>query len=197
MRITSVAAAVTGALALVLTLGAAPPPADAGQACNRLGLPNNCVKSNDLKARLTLRESGRDGRLQIRDADNAAALNLDGRSGNVTNLFSNLEDESNGLVKAWAHIAANGSVVACWRCNTDPAETRLVPGLGAGSYEVDFTPLATDITGRPRSATIDDVNSFAAMLAVANRNGDTSSVFVNTRSGANAASNIGFVLLIY
>jgi len=197
MRITSVAAAVTGALALVLTLATVPQPAEAGPACNRLGLSNNCIKSNDLQSRLTLRQPGRDGRLQIRDANNAAAVNLNGTSGNVTNLFSNLQDESNGLVKAWAQIAANGSVVACWRCNTDPAETRLVPGLGAGSYEVDFTPLATDIRGRPRSATIDDVNSFAAMLAVANRNGDTSSVFVNTRSGANAASNIGFVLLIY
>jgi len=123
-RITSVAAAVTGALALVLTLGAAPQPAEAGPACNRLGLSNNCIKSNDLKARIKLRESGRDGRLQIRDADNATALNLDGGAGNVTNLFSNLEDESNGLVKAWAQINANGTIAACWRCNIDPAETR-------------------------------------------------------------------------
>ena len=191
MRITSVAAAVTGALALVLTLGAAPPPADAGQACNRLGLPNNCVKGNDLKARLTLRESGRDGRVQIRDADNAAALTLNGATATVTNLFSNLEDESNGLVKAWARINADGSVAACWRCNTDPAETRRT---GAGIYEVDFTPLATDIQGRPRSVVLNGVGGSAV---TADNPGDPSSVFVGTVNLTDAFADGVFILLIY
>ena len=191
MRITSVAAAVTGALALVLTLGVVPQPAEAGPACNRLGLSNNCIKSNDLKARLKLREPGRDGRLQIRDADNETAFNLNGTSGNVTNLFSNLEDESNGLVKGWARVNADGSVAACWRCNTDPAETRRT---GAGVYEVDFTPLATDIQGRPRSVVLNGVGGSAV---TADNPGDPSSVFVGTINLSDAFEDNVFILLIY
>jgi hypothetical protein len=197
MRITSVAAPVTSALALVLTLGADPQTAEAGQVCNRLDLPDNCVRSNDLKARLTLRESGQDGRLQIRDADNATAFNLNGASATVTNLFSNLEDESNGLVKAWAQINADGTIAACWRCNTDPAETRRD---AAGQYEVDFTPLATDITGRPRSATVDNIGAGfvpARTITLADRFEDPSSVFVATADLSDAFTDTPFVLIIY
>ena len=197
MRITSVAAAVTGALALVLTLGTVPQPAEAGPACNRLGLSKNCIKSNDLQSRLTLRQPGRDGRLQVRDANNAAALTLNGATATVTNLFSNLEDESNGLVKAWAQINADGTIVACWRCNTDLAETRRV---GAGSYEIDFTPLATDIAGRPRTATIDIhlTGSFGdSTVTLADRSGDPSSVFTRTHNTAGALTDAPFVLMIY
>ena len=55
-----------------------------------------------MKARLNLDEDGRNGRLLIRDADRENAVPLDAGSANLTNLFSNEEDESNGLVKAWA-----------------------------------------------------------------------------------------------
>ena len=36
-------------IAFGLTLGAAPQPAEAGKACKRLNLPNNCVRSSDVK----------------------------------------------------------------------------------------------------------------------------------------------------
>ena len=93
--------------------------------------------------------------MRLRNQDGDTAVQLRASDANVTNLFSNEEDQSNGLVKAWAQITADGTIVACWRCNTDTAETRR---LGAGNYEVDFTPLATDISRRPRLATIDDTN---------------------------------------
>ena len=83
-------------------------------------------------------------------------MDLRASDGNVTNLFSNEEDESNGLVKAWAQINSGGTIVACWRCNTDPDLTRRVVD---GVYVVDFTPLATDIRGPPRSATINGGDS--------------------------------------
>ena len=86
MRSISTASVITGAIAFVLASSVTSPPAEAGPACNRIGLSSPCIKSNDLKARINLRESGRDGRLQIRDADNEIAVNLDGSSGNVTNL---------------------------------------------------------------------------------------------------------------
>ena len=100
MRIICSMTLTTGALAAALTFIA--PPAEAGPACNRIGLNSPCIKSNDLKARLNLDERGRDARLRLRNADRANAVDLDARSFNVTNLFANEPDASNGLVKAWA-----------------------------------------------------------------------------------------------
>jgi len=177
-----------GTLAAILTF--APVPAEAGPACNRIGLGSPCIKSNDLKARLNLDERGRDARLRLRNAARANAVELDARSGNVTNLFSNDQDASNGLVKAWARINADGSIVACWRCNTDPGETGRT---GPGFYEVDFTPLATDISARPMSAV--PVGSLG-MLVLNNSATDLSTVLVSTffLSGLEDRS---FVLMIY
>ncbi|MGH6903303.1 MAG: hypothetical protein ACREIR_11245 [Geminicoccaceae bacterium] len=72
-----------------------------------------CIRSNDLKARIDLDEDGRNGRLRVRDAAGANAVEPDARSGNITNLFSNDGNASNGPVKAWAQINANGTIAAC------------------------------------------------------------------------------------
>jgi hypothetical protein len=103
--------------------------------------------SNDRgKGRCSLGGSGDRGRSRIRDSANAIAVDF-----RATNLFSNDRDKSNGLVKACAEINADGTIAACWRCNTDALETQR---LATGSHEVDFTPLATDTNGRPRAAAI-------------------------------------------
>ena len=73
-------------------------------------------------------------------------VRLDGDSGNVTNRFSSLPSQSNGLIKAWARIESDGTLHSCWRCNTAPGETGRA---GTGLYFVDFTPLTSDLTGRP------------------------------------------------
>jgi hypothetical protein len=190
MRIIGFIGATIGGVAVAATLIAAPPAA-AGKACNELGLGSPCIKSNDLKARINLRESGKDGRLQVRDANNATAVSLDGSSGNVTNLFSNEADQSNGLVKAWARINFDGTIDACWRCNTDPNETRRVI---AGAYEVDFTPLATDIMGRPLSGSI--VNSSLGMVVLVNDSTDPSSVVARTFS-TSGIEDRSFVVIVY
>ena len=97
---------------------------------------------------------------------------------NLTNLFSNDEDESNGLVKAWAQIDADGTIVACWRCNTDPAETRR---LGTGAYEVDFTPLRpTSAGGRGRRPSTTRWPLPGCVISLADRTTDPSSVHVDT-----------------
>lgn len=122
-------------------------------------------------------------------------MDLRASNGNVTNLFSNDEDESNGLVKAWAQIDADGTIVACRRCNKDPNETRRT---GTGTYEVDFTPLTTFIQGRPRSATIDHTaTGEAAMIKLTDRGVDQSSVFVRTLDEDGAAADLPFVLIVY
>ena len=196
MRIIGSVTVVTGAFALAFTFAAAP-PAEAGRACDELGLSSPCIESNDLEARINLDEDGRNGRLRVRDAAGANAVELDAGSGNLTNLFSNDEDESNGLVKAWAQINPSGGIIACWRCNTDTEETQR---LFAGTYEVDFTPLSTDIRGRPRAITLDGgplLPEFAVIRGQI-RSGDPSSVLVESvLATSGEAVNTAFTLLIY
>jgi hypothetical protein len=135
--------------------------------------------------------------LRLKDRAGETALELDARSGNVTNLFSDDPDESNGLVKAWAQIRADGEIIACWRCNTDPDETGR---LFRGTYEVDFTPLATDIRTRPRALTLDGgpLLSEVAMIRGQIRSGDASSVLVEARSATTGETiNTVFTLLVY
>ena len=122
MRSVSATSSITGALAAALVWSSAP-PAVAGPVCGELDLDSPCVRSNDIRANLALGGSTGDARLRLRDDVNVNGVNLRATTGNVINLFSN-EEQSNGLVKAWAQINANGTIVACWRCNTDPTETR-------------------------------------------------------------------------
>jgi hypothetical protein len=183
-----------GALVFGLTLGVSSPPAEAGKVCNRLGLSDNCVKGSDVKGRFDLEQDGKNARLRVRNEDGDNAVELDAKRGNVTNLFSDDEDESNGLVKAWARIDADGSVDACWRC--DKGETGRT---STGIYKVDFTPLATDITGRPRSATISGAGAVPpAVIRIADIAGDASALNVATNNSATGAlTNAPFVLIIY
>jgi hypothetical protein len=134
--------------------------------------------------------------LRVRNGDGENAVQL---NATVTNLFSNDENASNGLVKAWAQINGDGAIVACWRCNTDPSETRRI---GEGQYEVDFTPLATDITGRPRLATFDThvsvVNGLrGGAVHLGDLDDDASLVFVVTTDSAGADADRSVVLMIY
>jgi hypothetical protein len=155
------------------------------------------VNSSDLAARINLDEDGKDARLRLRDAAGANAVELDAGSGNLTNLFSNQADQSNGLVKAWAQISADGTILACWRCNTDPAETRWI---AAGHYEVDFTPLSTDISGRPRLAILDGHTTSTpahGTIILADRFDDASSILLRSHDQAGNSADAPFVLVVY
>jgi hypothetical protein len=179
MRIPSLSKATLGACVFALTLSVTPRPADAGVACDELDRDSPCITSSDLKSRLDLDEDGKQGRLRVMNRDGDSAVELNASSGNLTNLFSNEANKSNGLVKAWAQINADGTIIACWRCNKDPTETTRI---GNGHYLVDFTPLSSDIRGTPRSATPNDeipVNSI--VIAVNDFFDDFSSVAVLTR----------------
>jgi hypothetical protein len=190
MRIFSSVSVATGALGVALTFAA--PPAAAGPVCNELDLRSPCIRSNDLRANIALGGAAGNARLRLRNEDGASAVDLQASNGNVTNLFSNEEDASNGLVKAWARINGDGTIAACWRCNKDPNETRR---LAPGFYEVDFTPLATDITGRPRSAHPRFEGAFG--IATAEDSNDVSSVLVGTRDGAGEPLDNTFFLFIF
>jgi hypothetical protein len=176
-------------------------PATAGPACNELDLDSPCIAGSDVRANLVVGGSSGDARLRLRDNGNATGFDLRATTGNATNLFSNDENESNGLVKAWAQIDAEGTIVACWRCNTNPEETRR---LGTGLYEVDFTPLDTDLRGRPRTAAIDvhiglslaDAAFVEGSATLADRVVDPSSILVITFNQG-ALADRSFVLVVY
>jgi hypothetical protein len=194
MRSVSSVTVTTAALATTLIWSAA--PTVAGPVCNELDLRSPCIRSNDIRANIVLGGATGDARLRLRNEDRANAVDLQAGTGNLTNLFSNEANASNGLVKAWAQIDFDGTVIACWRCNTDPAETR---GLGDRAFEVDFTPLSTDIRGRPRSAAMDggDRGSQQGFIRLEDRSADASSVFVETADPDGAEAARSFVLIIY
>ncbi len=188
LRLITISAAI---LSFGLTLGAAPQPAEAGKACNRLNLNSPCIRSSDVRPTLKLGRSGNDGDLIVRDSSKVSSVQIDGDTGDVTNSFA-----GNGLVKAWARINSNGSVASCWRCN--PAATSLISN--PGSYQVDFTPVSTDITGRPRLATLDNHNGTATSngeISMADRAGNASAVLVGTRLSNGAVFNQSFVIVLF
>jgi hypothetical protein len=199
VRSTRLITIATGAMAIVSALSIAPPPAGAGALCSRADLDSPCVSNSDLKASVVVGGNTGNGRLRLKSEDGVIGVDLRADNGNVTNLFSNDEDGSNGLVKAWAKINSDGTIAACWRCNRDPDETQK---LNVGSYEIDFTPLATDITGRPRMATVSGNNGAMpqATIRAVDRTSppDDSTVHIFTENPATGDRvDAPFVLVIY
>lgn len=89
---------------------------------------------------------GEDGDLRLHDNTDTETFRVNGQSGTATNSLS-----SNGQVKAWARIDADGSVLSCWRCDPD-ATSKLA---GQPIYTVDFGPVGSDIQSRPRMVVMD------------------------------------------
>ena len=108
------------------------------------------------------------------------------------------------VMEAQAQIAccringANGSAIGAesFRCNLSTLETRR---LGNGTYEVDFTPVSTNITRLVKHATLDTQagGSFTGTIGVSDRLGDPSSVFVLIQNNAGVNTNAGFNLCLY
>jgi hypothetical protein len=116
----------------------------------------------------------------------------DGGSSLITTGTNSITQDlaSNGLVKAWARINSNGTVASCWNCNTSTLETRQ---LGTGQYEVDFTPIGTDISARARMAMQNGTVGHITTLD----SSDLSSVRVNTYKTSLSLSNRAFTIIIY
>jgi hypothetical protein len=189
------AAGLGASLALSLTLSAVSHPAEAGKVCSKAGLSSPCVTSGDMKPSIVLGGSGDNGRLRIRGSNNAVGVDLL-NNGNVTNLFSNSASKSNGVVKAWARINADGTIASCWRCNQDPAVTGWID---TGIYHVDFAPLSTNIRGRPRLATLDGrvEATFAGTIDLSDSPVDASAILVFTQDTEGLLSDRPFALIIY
>jgi len=135
---------------------------------------------------------GDDGDIFLEDGKGVTSIQLNGSTGTVQNNILG----GNGLVKAWAKINSNGTINSSWNCNTSAAETRRV---AVGAYEVDFTPLSTNIGSRPRMAVLDThtTGSTTGFISVATRAGDPSSVYVLTLATNGANADRSFTLIIY
>ncbi len=101
----------------------------------------------------------------------------------------------NGLAKAWAKVAEDGSLVSCYRCASSSK-------VATGTYRVSFSPLGTDIRARPRLATPDSHTDFATAtnrsIAVNNVAGNTTTVGVWTRIASNGDPfDTAFTIVIY
>ena len=136
---------------------------------------NGCVNSKDIKNH------------SIKKKDLTAALQ------DVIFFIADTDAvSSNGPLKAWAKIAADGTVIACDRCNTDSGQTMQV---GAGLYHVDFTPLGTDLSGRPFSTLInlsDGGNGEVGQISAMSLGADPSTVLVRTEGASGAAADKAF-----
>ena len=133
------------------------------------------------------------GDLFIRDENNFNEIVMNGSTGDVTNQIA-----GDGLVKAWCRVNSDGTFAGGFRCNSNSAETRLIPGL-TGQYEVDFTSLSTDISARPHVISCSDDSMFVSCQEVTSvlRSGDPSSLFVTTRNSDGSLVNSAFTVVIF
>jgi len=100
---------------------------------------------------------------------------------------------------ACCQINANGTPrgAGSFRCNLSSAETRR---LGVGAYEVDFTPVSTDIRNYSKSAVLNIHLAGSGphgIIAVADRLGDLSSVQVSTFSITGAFQDRAFDICLH
>ncbi len=153
---------------------------------------NTIIRLDAVTGDATLGGLGADGDLIVKDSLGIPTLSVDGDTGTISNILS-----GNGLVKAWAEISADGSIVRCWRCNTDTAQTR---SISTGTYEVDFTPLGNDISTRPFVVSItrnEPIVPSGRMVNGAIRNLDPSSIWVGIYDSVGNTFNSAFTVVIY
>ncbi len=117
--------------------------------------------------------NGEDGDLVVFDNTDAETFRVNGQTGSATNALG-----ANGLIKAWARINADGTVLSCWRCDSS-ATFR----LAEGSYIVSFAPLGLNIHSRPRAAVIDSHDTGVSLGGVVRlANSQATTVLASTGS---------------
>ena len=161
---------------------------------------NYAITSVDVAPGLNLGRSGNDGDFTVKTGTGGVGVRLNGDAGNITNLFFPDAGKSNGLVKAWARINENGSILGCWRCNKNSMQTKR---LGIGTYLVDFTPLNPDISARP-IVTVARTNAFTSstqvwrVIGISIDSTDKSAVTVVTvRGDTGATFDTDFTIMVF
>lgn len=124
------------------------------------------------------------------DPDGLVSIGLDGGTGDVTNQL-----DGNGLVKAWARINADGSVLNCWRCSPEGTSR-----FGEGDYLVSFSSLGAIISARPRLATLDAHASGISngqISLVSAGSADRDKIVVHTDNSSGDPADRGFTLFVF
>jgi hypothetical protein len=135
---------------------------------------------------------GDDGDIELFDGQGNIDIDLNGSTGTIVNSFT-----GNGIVKAWARVGSDGIVDSCYRCTTSTTESQR---LNAGRYEIDFTSLGTDIRDRPWTCSLGNggtTSETGRSINCVQRNGDTSSVFVNIRNSTGTDTDSPYTIVVY
>jgi len=182
---------------LTLGTGNSTTSGDDGDIFLQDGSGNTSVSISGSGGSITLGEStGNDGELFLRDsAGSTAGLSLDGGTGNISTNQLN----GNGLVKAWARVGSDGVVDSCYRCNSSATESQKIAGF-TGAYEIDFTPLGTDISDRPWTCSLGTGETFSESgrsIYCVQRSADASSVFVQIQNAAGADTDSAYTIVVY
>jgi hypothetical protein len=129
---------------------------------------------------------GQDGDMVVSNSNAVQTISFDGDTATVWNAFS-----GDGFVKGWARIDSNGSVLGCYNCNTDVTKTLRT---ALGTYYVDFSPIASDISTRPRIAVLDkfgaSISGVDTITLTDDDTGDTSRIRVFTGPAADHSFTI-------
>ncbi|HEX9821490.1 MAG TPA: hypothetical protein VGD07_17960 [Methylomirabilota bacterium] len=98
---------------------------------------------------------------------------------------------------ACCRLRADGTIApGSFRCSKKITQTQR---LATGQYEADFTPVSTDIRKLAKSATLNTqtTGSLVAEIGVADRAGDTSSVFIAITNNAGTFIDAGFDVCLH
>lgn len=98
---------------------------------------------------------------------------------------------------ACCRLRADGTIApGSFKCNKKTAETRR---LATGQYEADFSAVSADIRKLAKSATLNTqtTGALAGEIGVADRSGDTSSVFIFILNNAGTAIDAGFDVCLH
>ncbi len=133
--------------------------------------------------------SGTAGDLTLRDSSADTNITLDGETGTATNWLN-----GNGFVKGWARMKADGTLLSCYNCDSDPLKTLRT---ALGTYYVDFSPIASDISTRPRMAVLDKfdltVSGVDTITLTDDNTGDPSRIRIFT----GPAQDHSFTIMVY
>ncbi len=148
------------------------------------------VELNGFDGNAILGGSGADGDVILLDSTGLnTTVHIDGTTATATNALA-----GNGFVKGWARMKADGTLLSCYNCDSDPLKTLRT---ALGTYYVDFSPIASDISTRPRMAVLDKfdltVSGVDTITLTDDNTGDPSRIRIFT----GPAQDHSFTIMVY
>lgn len=132
---------------------------------------------------------GQPGQILMNDGGGEVTLEIDGATGDLEQT-----DTANGLVKAWAIIKGDGTIVDCYNCR-ESGTGRIIEG----HYQVDFAPVSVNISGdRPALASlVIDANFSQAVSIIVQPSFDSNKYQVNTYNNQVDLADANFMIVLF